>query len=223
MRVLLWAALTWITVPANATLIQVDFQGTLPTDLPQHWTPPGERPSHISTSFVIDTGAATSSYLISSTEVGTCVQEVRSTASGYMLSATADEMTLAPQTAGTVAIGGNRMNGCKGELGSFDSWISFESEGYRFALTLEPSIPLGIVEVFSSPDPLAFVLLEFGKSSWAQLNLSGPWGSGLAWSSQSTPNFLSIREVPEPGTLSLIAIGLVGMCFTRRKSTTQAH
>jgi hypothetical protein len=208
---------------ASATLVEVSMSGFVPID-PFSNTgtiPTLAQGSTVSTSFVVDTGSFNSASISFGTFSG----------NGFPAAPVLSAFDIAGVLTRDISlrIDGIEAGPAPGSLGatSYDGLLSSPINGTDYDLFMSLVAP-GLTATFSdfnvgtpgaitqanvlaAVDPLAFILESYGSSP-AFSFLNGSFGR-IAFAVDS----LTIRDVPEPGTLGLFAVALLGVLALGRR------
>lgn len=208
MRKLLLAALACVAMPANATLIQVDLAGnSLSIEHGELIYGP-----LVNASFLLDTFDLSSMYYGFGESGGqTCVSAFN-TAFGLRHASISYDGVETISTSGTAYFYGDGPPPCRGWF----SGLAFETPemGYSSPHQSWSGISFDLAGVYTieqflaSSDPIVD-LLSFGMIV-PHLRINGV---------MVPAEYLSVYEVPEPGTLGLLSLGVLGAALVRRRIT----
>lgn len=207
------AALLMIAIHASAgaTIIQIDAVGT-----PQVWTYGGATPSQMSFSVLLDTSAASQNLqpLTGSNGIE-CLGHFDGQFSGQILDVSANGASLATALSGGVSSGGDHASvSCAADQQSFFAFFSIDAGDFDLGFSYDSRHALSLSEVLGAADPLAalFLSTQFGGGG-GSFSFFSP--SGMALGDFTA----SVREVPEPATLGLLMLGLLGLALRRRAAS----
>jgi hypothetical protein len=208
---------------ASATLIEVSMTGFVPID---PFSNTGTIPtlgqgSTVATSFVLDTssfGSASTVFgtfsgngfpaepVLSDFDIaGVLTRDIKVNIDGFAAGP-------APGSLGSTDYDGSLSSPINGT--DYDLFMALFAPGFTatFAdFNVSPPGAITQASVLAATDPLAFILGNYGTPPAFSI-LDGSFGR-IAFAVDQ----LNIREVPEPGTLALFAIGLLAALTVRRK------
>ena len=81
------------------------------------------------------------------------------------------------------------------------------------------AVLLGLLSAAGARADLIFVA-SFGPGTIGEYTTAGATVNPALISGLSSPTGIAIASVPEPGTLTLLAVGLAGLGFCRRRRTS---
>jgi hypothetical protein len=208
---------------ASATLIEVSMSGFVPID-PFSSTgtiPTLAQGSTVATSFVLDTGSVGSASLLFGTFSGNGFPPEPVLSAFDIANVLTRDISLridgfdagpAPGATGSARYDGLLSSPINGT--DYDLFMSLVAPGLTatFAdFNVSPPGAITQATLLAAVDPLAFILQGYGTAPAFSI-LDGTFGR-IAFAVES----LTIREVPEPTTLALFAIALLGLAGLRRR------
>jgi hypothetical protein len=218
MKVLLTILLLAAALPANSTILSVEYDLNIIGNAPSNWLLADPLPTNFAASFLIDTSVIGSSNVQFENfpPDGPCTSFYRFMgvgASDMNLSYGSTSLWSAPSGISLRVTAVNPQAKCAQD-GLMFSDYSISGDGRSFStLSYDRFDPVTLADFNASPDPLADILFNgLDQGAGRDLLFSGEWGTVYA-----KIDDVHVTQVPEPGTLALFGAALIGFGLSARR------
>ena len=224
MKALMTSLLLAAALPANATILSVEYDLNIIGNAPSNWLRADPLPTNFAASFRIDTSVIGSSTVEFQNfpPDGPCTgfyQFLGVGAGDMNLSYGSTSLWSASTGISLRVTAANPQTQCVQDGGLMFSDYSISGGGRTFAtLSYDRFDPMTLADYSASPDPLADILFTgLDQGAGRDLLFSGEWGTVYAMIDD-----VRVTQVPEPGTLALFGAALIGFGLSVRRKPARA-